>query len=317
MNRTAVALSPERDRTDTFLGVKFWDRLTRTIVSEGLQVTAQRLVNNKRVGKRIVGRRTPNGTIAFFGLFPEEKPPENQPPFDRASVLDRLAFVEVEDMRGRFLPMSFVAQSRFGGAFVGNPVQGATGTLFASLHWPTVAPNEALGVQLWSAPARAAPSGVGQVLGQLVVGPSSKAKPAAYAVVTVQTQPVNNAPALEYYGMTDREGMLSIMLPYPPPKAIRLNKYPSLDKQTYSLKLSVRYDPNSPQRPTAGPNSAQQSIPTMTDLLGQSRRKVITDTATPTGQANVDVDLQFGRPLILGTQSNGVKESVLRLESIP
>src|SRR5262245_28576070 len=103
----------ERISSQTFLGIRFWDAIGARPIAEGLKVTAQRLSadKTKRLGRLVVGRALPSGIIAFFGLSRQEKLKANV----ESQLWDVLpaaqdVVVDVEDLLGRYLPMSFFVQ---------------------------------------------------------------------------------------------------------------------------------------------------------------------------------------------------------------
>lgn len=307
-------ISLERDRTHTLLGVRFWDRLTNQVVTDGLRVVAQRLTGDRlrRLGKPIFGRSLPNGVIAFFGLTDAEMPAEGTPDlWDRDHLPPpQLVAVDVVDRRGQFLPMSFVAQLPFRGAF-----QGVGDWLGTPLLRPESLDDQALGVQLWSDPRRSPRSGFAMIRAQLVIGESDT--PAAYALVRVRLNPPSSG-TFNYFGMADGQGNLALPIPYPqvPPPADADNfTYPTLDQQLFPLRITVQYSAN----PEFLPNS---EVPNLETLLTQPQvnigwRWVGDDPPILQSRANLNANLQFERPLILrtalGQGAAAEQESVLRL----
>lgn len=302
----------ERSTTQTLLGIRFWDRITDQVIAEGLQVKAQRLSSDRtqRLGKAIMGRMTPSGAIAFFGLaageipaYPEQLLWETVPP-------EHLVVIDLVDRLDRFLPLSFVARLPFRGVFRG---QGEW--LSTSLLRPEVAAGEASGVQLWSAPSRPVPPGQAVLRAQIVVGDGENAVPAANALVRVQQPPPASA-GFDYYGLTDSRGTLLLPMPYPavPDPLTPETPYPPLDRQTFALNITIRYTPLQ----TTLPGS---DFPNLESLLNQPLADIaIHRTADSTLQfeSNLSVTLQFGRSLILGTALNpgaAEVESVLRIQA--
>ncbi len=187
----------ERNTTQTLLGIRFWDRLTNQVVAEGLQVKAQRLTSDRtqRLGKPVMGKMTPSGAIAFFGLAAEEIPTDTDGEISTDSKhflwetipTKQWVAIDLVDRSRRFLPMSFVAQLPFRGAF-----RGQGDWLNTSLLRPEVGPNEAMGVQLWSASTRPAPTGFAVIRATILEGQSDDPKAARFALVRVrQISPFN------------------------------------------------------------------------------------------------------------------------------
>lgn len=302
----------ERLRIHSFLGIRFWDPVTQQSVTEGLQVTAQRLRadRSQRLGQPVPGKVTPGGAIAFFGLTPAERPDDTVPDLWDGQPADQRVVVDVVDRRSQFLPLSFVAQFPLRGVFQG---QGAW--LSTALLRPEPAAGAALGVQLWSAPSRLVPPGRAMVRSQLVVGETMT--PAAYALLRVQLAPPLPATALDYFALADHRGTVVIPMPYPrvPEPATASTPYPSLDQQTFPLRITAQYHPN----PAMLPGS---TVPNLEALLTQPPANigVFWEAGPPRTlppQPQLSVNLQFGQPLILrtalGPETNAAQESVLRI----
>jgi hypothetical protein len=304
-----------RQRTHTLLGIRFWDQVTQQPVTEGLIVTAQRLSSDRtqRLGRPVTGQATPSGAIAFFGLSPAERSRETDPQLWDAPPASELVVVDVTDGRSQFLPLSFVAQLPFRGVF-----RGQGDWLSTDLLRPEPLPNEALGVQLWSAPARLAPPGRAIVRAQLVVGETTA--PAAYALLRVQTFPPDIDSTFDTFGMADDQGRVVLPISYPrvpePPSAAI--PYPPLEKQTFPLQITVQYrsDSFTSHRLPGSP------VPNLEALLTQPAAN-IGDRWSPgpprslRSRPELSVDLRFGQPLILRTaldpEANAEQESVLRI----
>jgi len=319
----------EQIRTRTLLGVRFWDRLTNAVIADGLQVTAQRLSADltQRLGHPVVGRATPSGTIAFFGLTATERPAETDPDLWDASPPPQWIAVEMVDLRSRFLPMSFIAQTPFRGVFSGQATWLAT-----DLLRPATETVWRLGVQLWSSPMRPVPPGRAMMRAQLVVGEGMT--PAAYSLVQVsfvppppdEELPEEDPPEEEplpppefgHYGLADAQGNLALPMPYP--QVPFQTSYPSLQEQRFALAISVQYDPNlyNPEQL----RSQGRVAPDLEALLQQSAADVVSDwtVGEPLTVGEDDLftpDLRFGEPLILRTTrtADGAShpESVLRI----
>lgn len=307
---TLIAL--ERYQTRTLLGIRFWDRLTNQVVTDGLRVLAQRLTGDRqrRLGKPIIGRSLPNGVIAFFGLNDAEMTAAGTSELWDDVPPSQLVAIDVVDRQGQFLPMSFVAQLPFRGAF-----QGVGNWLGTPLLRPESLDDQALGVQLWSAPRRSPRSGFAMIRAQFVIGESNT--PAAYALVRVRLNPPASG-TFNYFGMADHQGNFALPMPYPqvPPPADGDDfTYPALDQQLFPLRITVQYSAN----PEFLPNS---EVPNLETLLTQPRvnigwRWVGDDPPMLQSRASLNANLQFEQPLILrtalGQGATAEQESVLRL----
>lgn len=307
----------ERVATQTLLGVRFWDRLNLRPVSDGLRVTAQRLSADglERIGRLVMGRTTPSGVIAFFGLSAAERVAD-----DRSQQIwevvpaARLVAVDFVDTLGRYLPMSFIAQLPFQGAF-----RGIGGWLATPLLRPEPVPGGEMGVQLWPAPAGPLPAGRAVVRAQLVAGLDSEAPPAAHALVEA-VQLIDGAPSASFnhFGITDANGTLMLPLPYPPVPDPLNGEYPPLEAQDFQLSITVRY--NSASQQTL-PGSV---VPNLETILTQPVANIVThwsddDPQAPQTATALTQNLRFGRPLVLRTAFGAIDgeqtESVLRIQT--
>ncbi|PZV06024.1 MAG: hypothetical protein DCF32_10395 [Leptolyngbya sp.] len=304
-------LPMERVTTHTLLGIRFWDRLTGQVVTDGLEVKAQRLkARSQRLGKPVLGRSTPSGTIAFFGLAPSERPIDADQLLWEPEPSKEDVVIDLVDRSGRFLPTSFVAQAPFKGIFRGQGDWLASNT---SLFRPEAIAEEAVGVQLWSAPTRPIPPGMAVIRAQIVIGAGADAPPAVNALVQVRAT-ASPADGFDYYGLTDDRGILLLPIPYPPipDPSTPETPYPPLGQQTFPLTLTIYHAPGLAQLPGSG-------RPDLEMLLNQPPVDIVIHR---TGdelefRPSLTVNLRFGRPLILGTalsSSSTEVESVLRIQ---
>ncbi|MFM7470859.1 MAG: hypothetical protein ACKO5P_05040 [Nodosilinea sp.] len=289
----------ERLRPHTLLGIRFWDPLTQQPVTEGLVVQAQRLTadRTRRLGAPVIGKATPSGAIAFFGLTDSEPP-------------EQLVVIDMVDRRSRYLPVSFVARSPWRGVFKG---QGEW--LSAPLWQPELDPDKGLGIQLWSSPMRPVPPGQAMIRAQLVLGEGST--PAAYALVRVQSADSPPDATFDHYGLADAQGIVALPVPYPavPEPATAETPYPPLSQQAFTLAIMVRYR-FSPAHLPGSP------VPDLEALLTQPAAVIgavwtTDDPPTLQSQATLTRLLRFGEPLILrtalGPGPDAELESVLRI----
>ncbi|HMR66534.1 MAG TPA: hypothetical protein PKE64_21175 [Anaerolineae bacterium] len=312
-----IVLQPlERLAIQTLLGIRFWDRVQRQPVSEGLRVTAQRLSadRSQRLGRLVSGRPTPSGVIAFFGLAPEERVADDPAQQIWATVpAERLVAIDLTDRLDRFLPLSFVARLPLRGPFTG-----IGDWLTTPLLRPLPAePGELFGVDLWSAATRPAPADRAVIRARLVSGDSATPPPAAFALVAVNQVLAGPPPEAPYhhFGLADANGSLLLPLPYPPVPEPDDGDYPSLEQQVFNLEITVHYGPT-----TTLPGSA---VPNLETILNQPAVAIGShwDSSDPpvlqTGPT-LTASLQFGRPLILrtalGSPEAEEKEAVLRIQ---
>lgn len=271
----------ERVATQTLLGIQFWDPAMGRPVVEGLQVRAQRLSNDQssRLGKVVVGRATPSGVFAFFGLAPEERVEDDpkQQIWQTTPDVCPIA-IDVEDLQGRYLPMSFV---------VSMPHKGA--------HK----------VDLWSAPSRSVPSALAVIQAQVAIGKDENPAPAAYALVEVTIPNQGGAAPKVHRGLTNDKGTLLLPLPYPPivaPVALEGFKYPALDKQTFKIEITVRYE-RQRQQPLQ-----DSAVPNLETILNQKVARILVQGSPQDSMPEI---LKFGQPLVLRTEA---KDSYLRIQ---
>lgn len=301
----------ERVTTHTLLGIRFWDRLTGQVVPDGLEVKAQRIkARSQRLGKPVLGRVTPSGVIAFFGLFPGERPVDpDQSPWEPESSKEDVV-VDLVDRSDRFLPMSFVVQAPLKGVFRGQGEGLASDT---RLFRPEAIAAEVPGVQLWSAPTRPIPPGMAVIRAQIVRGDGGDAPPADSALVRVSVA----APAagFDHYGLADDRGMVLLPIPYPPipDPATPETPYPPLGQQTFPLTLRIYHAPN------LGPLPGSDR-PDLEVVLSQPLGNIAIHRTEAGGlefREDMPITLQYGRSLILGTalsSSSPDAESVLRIQ---
>ena len=311
----------EQISTQTLLGVRFWDRLSERSVNQRLRVTAQRVdavTPTRRLGKAVLGRITPSGIVAFFGLSAAERPIagatqllwENLP-------TNQFVAIDVVDLRGRYLPMSFVVRLPQRGPFLGKePPDGEESWLETPLLRPVPTVGEAPGIYLWSAPSRTVPSSATAIRAQLVVGEGENPPPAAYALAEVVQPADSMAAEFRYFGMADGQGTLLLPLPYPPiPNPVGM-EFPPLAEQTFNLNLNIYYDAAT-QETLPG-----SSVPNLVTLLTQPLAQIGThfDAAEPAVLQTVSslaIDLTFDQPQVLrtalGSPDAATRESVLRI----
>jgi hypothetical protein len=289
----------ERVTSRTTLGIRFWDAAAARPVSDGLVVTAQLLDASQavRVGRLNLARRTPSGVYAFFNLHPEEHA-ITEPISTHRAVLD------VQDPHGRFLPVSFLAEIPFQGAF-----RGRGAWLARPLLLPVPNASEEQGVGLWSAPGRLAPAGMTILYAQVVLG-NAKDNPPPAPFALMKATDTNNH--LLGYGMADERGTLCLPLPYP---ALPADADPtqSLASQTFTIRLEIAFRLGDQARL---PGSA---TPDLAALLGQPPAQIASardplSAALTLGSA-LSISLPFGRDMIVRTvDGSPLGEPYLRIQ---
>ena len=289
--------------TLTTLGVRFFDPATGAAVSDGLRISAQMLDagRTQRVGKRRDGVRSGAGIYAFHGLYPSA---ERRETFDALPA--RRAVIDVEDTRGRFLPVSFEVSIPHEGVF-----RGTGAWLARPLLLPVPPAGDEQGVYLWSAPSRPITASLAAVYAQVVIGNDPlNPPPAPYALVQI-LHPGNQLYAA---GFTDARGSLMIPLPYPPLEDPALgDPLPSLKTAQFNLRVRVFYQQNPALRPVL-PGS---SLPDLAALLGQpqvniARRRNPNGTLVTANQINFT--LLFEQPAVLRTLHGTDGEPFLRIQ---
>jgi hypothetical protein len=258
--------------------------------------------------------------VAFFGLSAAERPPvgssellwENPPD-------NQFVAVDVADLQGRYLPMSFVVRMPHRGPFLGEEFpQSAALWLETPLLRPIPTAGEAPGVYLWSMPTRAVPVSATAIRAQLVVGDGENPPPAAYALAEVVQPADGTTPEFRYFGMADDRGVLLLPFPYPPipnPPGEEMT-FPPLAQQTFNLNLNIYYDA------AAQETLPGSSVPNLVTLLTQSPAQIGThfdDSESPVLQtvSSLAIDLTFDQPRVLrtaiGSPDADTQESVLRI----
>lgn len=316
----------ERITSQTLLGIRFWDPVLSRSIGHGLVATAQRLSNDRanRLGRPVKGFITPSSVIAFKGLSEAENLPADTP----SQLWDtlppaQLVVVDVYDTQGRYLPMSFVVQLPQRRAWSGRGAWQTT-PLIRPIPIDT---DDDQGVMLWSSATREIPTSFAIIRAQIVHQDGTTETPASFALVEVN-QHSDFAPpdtTFNHFGIADQNGILTLILPYPPVPPPDPPAHPSdpepvyraLDAQTYTLDFTIRYDAVHQTRLPDSP------VPNLEQILTQPSRQIGTHWDTPAlnnlnTTAILRTTLQYGKPLILQTRIGAVDadvyESVLRIQ---
>jgi hypothetical protein len=275
----------ERITTFTPLGIRFWDPVRNTQVSDGLTVTARPETLSGSVTRAF---RTASGIYTFQGLqglhdveYPEEdtviasSPPQTTP-----------FIIEVQDQLQRFLPVVFRIELPL-------PYRGI---------FPTVLPNSPpggspRGFYLFSAPTRSAAPGLAAVRGCLVEAFSRR--PAAHAVLEVE---INNGAT--WYGIADERGCIAVLFPYPTVRNVLGTSPPGmlqtpLLQQRWDSAIRVRY---SPVTLAFTPGA---TTPDLRSILNQAPGG-LWPTQTGPPFAELSVTLHYGQELVVRTDNLSV-----------
>jgi hypothetical protein len=278
----SVPVVLERVTRTALLGIRLWDRVTASAVSDGLELV--------EVGSGV--RALPNRSDVFVlhdlpGLR-ESSFGAGDAEFWASPPAAGVFTLELADRDGRFLPFRFHADA---------PTRDF---LTETCGLPAMSPPDALvaGVPLFSAPARQVPAGTAVVRADL--WDAGADAPAAWAVLEV------GAPGgPTYHGVADAAGRVAVLLPYPEPPWHGSSPPPgsrALSDQTWSLELSARYSPAAASPPLPDPGSGVP--PDLCAVLTQQPATLVA-TASPFTPLASET-LAFGRELVLRTTGRHV-----------
>lgn len=148
-----------------------------------------------------------------------------------------------------------------------------------------------LEVPLFSAPARATPSGLGVVRGEVWV---RGAGPAAWALVTARADS-----AATYAAVTDERGMFALFLPYAGPLPPLVGSPPyggtALERLSWSLTIEVFYKPVQQRR------VAWLTPPDTRSILDQPAAHVYAFDAPAGRVTSLERPILFGQDLVVAT----------------
>lgn len=277
----------ERVKRRTLLGIRFWDPALDAQIADGLRVTLAPVENT---GRTITAYRTRSGIFAFDNI-PSMHDLETawdddsigSPPPTRSYVLD------IEDPGGRF---SGVAQM----VNLPLPYRG----LFLIDTDPGSPDDSTKGFSLYSSITRTPPSQYVCVRGDLV--DTHSGLPAADALLRVRTDEGSS-----WYGLSDREGRFSVLMPYPylhvaygssPPVSDGLRLF----QRTWNITLSVQYSPSTLE-PVPGSDK-----PSYFSILDQGQALIHPQfpVSPAEGVDELITQLNYGRELVVST--DGVSE---------
>jgi hypothetical protein len=274
----------------TPLGLRFWDDVSGTPITDGLIVTAYPRANPVRRMRAFSNRSGLYVLRHLPGLRAVEHGEGDQSFWD--NLPDRQPFiVEVVDIERRFLPMLFPVDLPVRDVFIWEDPMGGSPL------------GPAPGVPLFSTPNRSVPASMGVLrvtLWDPWAGTDGAGGPAAWAVLEARL-PGGRA----VRGIADAQGRVALILPYPEPVGDGFGVSPgtgaSLRQQEWTLELQAFYMPVPPVLP----------IPNLHDTLMQPPATLWTDSAYT--YPLTEVPLQFGQPLIVRSRnlSEGSQLSVL------
>jgi hypothetical protein len=277
-----VSLRTLEVRTRTApLGVRPWDAVTASAVTDGLRLT--------EVRHGVAATPNRSGVLVFHDLpgLHESAYGSGDDAFWAAPPASGRFLLELVDGERRFLPFRFAADAPARGTFREH-----------CPHASSPPEVDVPGLPLFSAPSRPAPPGSAVVRADL--WDVALDAPAAWAVLEVTPA---GAPTVR--GIADERGRVVVLLAYPEPHWAGSSPPPgsrALADQTWSLQLGVRYDPAGASPPL--PDPAAGIAPDLCAVLGQGAATLLEDLspATPlTGAV-----LAFGRQLTLRAPGRSV-----------
>jgi len=270
-------------------GVRFRDSVTRTSIGDGLRVTAR----PAGAGSGTLDREailTRSDIFAFHdlpGLRDAESGQGDANYWDEieSDPMRRKSFViQVYDRLGRFLPFTFIAELPHRGLF-------QFGSILSPLSPLAPPQTAALGVPLFSAPARPVPGGMAVVRAQITTLQTNE--PAAFALLEIQAKSASG-PMVSAQGLADVQGGVAVIFPYPelPPPASfgspSAGGGQSLSSREWTVEVRVFWGPV--------PNNG--GPPDLADVLfGQPERVLLGGNSL--AEPFPPQILRFGRELIL------------------
>ena len=292
----------------TPLGIRFWDPVRDTQVSDNLKVTARPL---GRLGPVTTASRTASGVYAFNGLagLHDIEFPKGNTVFERSPPEAKRFVVEVSDRLRRFLPLAFCVDLPL--PYKGVLFNGVGCETILSGRPPTwLKMDRPPGLCLFSAPTRAASPGLAVVRATLVEGKTGKS--ASHVVLEVKVKQ-----GKRWFGVADARGCIAVIFPYPkfaaqlslsPPATHQIPLY----EHQWDVEIRVRYSPYSLTFP---PHS---KMPDLRSVLNQSPGIVCTTwPGSPVAESYEDslsTALTFGQELIL--QTKGLFETELWIDTV-
>lgn len=265
--------------TRTLLGIRFWDSATDRQVSDGLQIVAW---PETAPDLKVNGFRTASGNFAFqnlAGMRAYEYPDDDEDPLLASPLTQRPFLIEVNDLRGNFMPVRFLVELPLldDGLYQPTPLGSPVG-------------DEPARFYLFSAPARTAPPGLAAV--RATVTASDDETPAAYALLEVEEN------GRRWYGLTDHRGCATVVFPYPTFVTALGASPPGLPpyQQNWPLTIRARHDPG------LIATLEGNMMPTIRQIRNQPNAPLWPTTTGPPITA-LSFGLTYGQELILRTGS--------------
>lgn len=221
------------------LGLRFWDEVRQVAVGDGLSVTAYPAENNQLRATAFVNRSSVYAFEDMPGLRAFEMG-SGQPEFWNENPPQYPFVVEVQDSEHRFLPFSFRLRV---------PVRGAWEFACDSFDSPPLAPDPLAsppgmrpwGIPLFSSPARTVVPGMAVVRAELAESHDEGRTPAIWALVAATIDG-----KLVARGLSDEQGRLVLMFPYPQPPEFAPDspfaQRKNLSEQSWTVQVRAYYE---------------------------------------------------------------------------
>lgn len=281
----------------TPLGIRFWDSVLDTQVSDNLEVTAVPLIGDSLPTRAF---RTPSGVYAFQGLPQlsdiESFNSDGIPPVDESEK--KTFIIQVSDILNRFLPVVFSVRLplSYNGVYLSQ---------FSTLQASTPSINSASGFYLFSSPMRSIPPGMAVVRATIV--DQNSGQPASFALMEVQIADTS----FTAYGIAHKNGSIAVIFPYPSvnfPVSTSPQTYSSvmLEQQQWELKIRVKYQPSVLNYPK------KSTIPDFKSIIDQSFGTLCTQWSEIPAERIYETQssdvLNYGCECIVKTQNAGKSE---------
>ena len=273
----------------TPFGIRFWDPVMDTKISDGLIVKAHPV---DHPSEQVTAYRTHSGVYTFshlpgmrdieYGVIDIEEA------VSPASTYEKDFVISVSDLRQRYLSVSFRTTLPL-------PHRG----VFLSDVSGSPASNSIKGFYLYSTSSRSVPNTLALVRGELREAENQN-KPAAHALVRITTEDGDS-----WFGLADDNGEYVVVMPYPrlqdefdgSPQTVRL----PLHEHEWNLELEIFYSPLSRE---VLPSS---DIPAYASILGQTQASLVpTLNASPAALVSQ-----------MSIQLNYFKSTITRTDGLP
>jgi hypothetical protein len=264
------------------LGLRFWDVATGGTVIDGLRVDVFARANPHR---REVARPNRSGVYVAHSVpglrdFEFSDAPEDGP----WAVALRPYRVEVDDPFGRFLPCAFDADLPERGLFTWRAPWMSPP---APIAWPPASGSPPMTlvqrVPLFSAPQRPVPEPLAVVYAQM--REENGSRPAAWGLLQAA---IGGEP--RGLGLSDAEGRVAVMFPYPePPRPPLASPPPQRDDFAWTVELTAYYAFGSPP----GEPGARADLAAVLAQLDEPHAVLVDGVGSPPG-----LRLEYRTPLV-------------------